>query len=271
MNPATEKPPPSEFSGRTVLVTGSARNLGFTLARRFARAGACVIIHARSLAEAEEARRRMEMDTPGVRLETAGFPLEDPAAIEAAFAELAGRDLVPDILVNNAAHLGLGADTTFLGQPPGFFEEVIATNLTGAFHCSRQVAARLRDRGRGGSIIHITSLAGERAIWGRSAYCTSKAALEGLARAMALELAQHDIQVNCISAGYIHTPRWETLSPGQVARRRANTPCRGPTRQEEIAELAAFLASRRTPTLIGSRIVIDGGLNIQQLPSDVTV
>lgn len=111
--------------------------------------------------------------------------------------------------------------------------------------------------------------AGEGPIWGRSAYSASKAALEGLTRAMSLELAQHDILVNCISAGYVWTPRWNDLSPENEARRRANTPGSEPTQQDEIARLTLFLASRQAPTLIGSRIVINGGLNAHQVPGSM--
>jgi len=150
------------------------------------------------------------------------FSLGDMASIEAAFANLKSRGLMPDILVNNAAHLGLGDDTSFLGQTPEFFGEVISANLIVTMRCSQLASAHLRDECRGGSIINITSLAGERPIWGRSAYSASKAALEGLTRAMSLELAQHDIQVNCISAGYVWTPRWNDLPPGMK-------PAAGPT------------------------------------------
>jgi 3-oxoacyl-[acyl-carrier protein] reductase len=272
INPA----PLPDFSGKTVLVTGSTQNLGHTIALLFARAGARTILHGRRLADAESACQRIRTSTAGDvlsadALHATHFSLGDATSIEAAFADLARRDLMPDILVNNAAHLGLGDDTSFLGQTPAFFREVIDANLHGTFLCSQLAARHLRDAGRPGAIIQITSLAGERAIWGRSAYNTSKAALEGLTRAMSLELAQHAIRVNCISAGYIWTPRWNDLSPEQTARRNLNTPGRAPTQQEEIARLALFLASDQAPTLIGSRIVIDGGLNAQQVPSDVVV
>ena len=263
--------PLPDFTGRTVLVTGSTQNLGHTIALLFARAGARTIVHGRALADAEAAACRIKTDTPSADVHATHFSLADLASIETAFAGLAERGLMPDILVNNAAHLGLGDDTTFLGQAPEFFGEVIGANLMGTARCSQLMATRLRDAGQGGSIINITSLAGERPIWGRSAYCASKAALEGLTRAMSLELAQHDIQVNCISAGYIWTPRWNDLTPEQLARRRANAPCHEPTQQDEIARLTLFLASKQAPTLIGSRIVIDGGLNAQQVPSDVVV
>lgn len=263
--------PLPDFTGHTVLVTGSTQNLGHTIALLFARAGARTIVHGRALADAETAACRIKTDTPSAAVHAVHFSLGDFASIETAFASLRGRGLMPDILVNNAAHLGLGHDTTFLGQTPEFFGEVIGANLMGTSRCCQLAATHLRDVGKGGSIINITSLAGERPIWGRSAYCASKAALEGLTRAMSLELAQHDIQVNCISAGYIWTPRWNDLTPEQLARRRANAPCHEPTQQDEIARLTLFLASRQAPTLIGSRIVIDGGLNAQQVPGDVVV
>lgn len=263
--------PLPDFSGHTVLVTGSTQNLGHTIALLFARAGARTIVHGRALPDAEAAACRLKTDTPSADVHATHFSLGENASIEACFDDLKIRGLMPDILVNNAAHLGLGADMSFLGQTPEFFGEVIGANLIGTMRCSQLAAAHLRDIGRGGSIINITSLAGERPIWGRSAYCASKAALEGLTRAMSLELAQHDILVNCISAGYIWTPRWNDLTPDQLARRRANAPCHEPTQQDEIARLTLFLASRQAPTLIGSRIVIDGGLNAQQVPGDVVV
>ncbi len=263
--------PLPDFTGHTVLVTGSTQNLGHTIALLFARAGAQTIVHGRAREDAEAAACRIKTDTPSAEVHATHFSLGDNASIEIAFAGLAERGLMPDILVNNAAHLGLGEDTSFLGQTPEFFGEVIGANLIGTSRCCQLAATHLRDLGKGGSIINITSLAGERPIWGRSAYCASKAALEGLTRAMSLELAQHDIQVNCISAGYIWTPRWNDLTPEQLARRRANAPCHEPTQQDEIARLTLFLASRQAPTLIGSRIVIDGGLNAQQVPCDVVV
>ena len=263
--------PLPDFTGQTVLVTGSTQNLGHTIALLFARANARTILHGRALADAEEACCRVREDSPSADVHAVNFSLGDKASIEAAFANLKSRGLMPDILVNNAAHLGLGDDTSFLGQTPEFFGEVISANLIGTMRCSQLAAAHLRDENHGGSIINITSLAGERPIWGRSAYSTSKAALEGLTRAMSLELAQHDIQVNCISAGYVWTPRWNDLPPEHEARRRANTPGREPTQQDEIARLTLFLASRQAPTLIGSRIVIDGGLNAQQVARDAAV
>lgn len=252
------------------MVTGATQNLGFTIATHFARAGARTIIHGMTSQEAEVARERVWGMVPGADVHPTHFSLADLAAIESSFDELSCEGLFPDILVNNAAHLGLG-NSGFLEQTTEYFREVMDVNLIGAFRCAQLAALDMKARGQGGVIINITSLAGERAIWGRTAYCASKAALEGLTRAMSLELAPYQIRVNAISAGYIWTTRWEALTPEQEERRRQNIPLREPTQQEEIAHLTLFMASGQVPSLIGERVVIDGGLNVQQLPWDVTV
>ncbi|MFA6175254.1 MAG: SDR family oxidoreductase [Phycisphaerae bacterium] len=261
--------PATHFTGKTVLVTGSTQNLGHTIAAEFARAGARVVIHGISQEEAELACEALLVTLPEAALEAQGFDLGDEAGIDAGFCHLKQRGLMPDVLVNNAAHLGLG-NSEFLEQTPEFFRQVVEVNLFAPFRCSQLAAMEMKKRG-GGAIINISSLAGERSIWRHSAYSTSKAALDGLTRGMALELAPLGIRVNAIAPGYVWTPRWEQLPPGTEHRRKTNTPAVNPTAQEEIAHLALFLASDAAPTLVGARLVIDGGLGIQQVPRDVAV
>lgn len=258
-----------DLSGHTVLVTGSSQNLGFSIAVAFARSQAQVILHGPRVDDVDEARQRLCSLVPEARLATIAFDLADADAISSAFASLEQQRLTPDILVNNAAHLGLGK-SGFLEQSPDFFREVMEVNLFGAFRCSQLAASAMSKRGEG-HIIHISSLAGERAIWSRSAYNTSKAALDGLTRSMALELAPAGIRVNSISPGYVWTPRWDHLDKETEERRRKNTPTSDPTGQDEIAQMVLFLCSGATPSLTGTTIVIDGGLNIQQVPRDVSV
>ncbi len=255
-----------DFSSRTVLVTGSTANLGSSIARAFARSGARVIIHGPTGREANEAAARLKEEISTALVETISFDLAHQAQIDEAFAALEKRDLLPDILINNAAHLGLGT-SGFLEQAPDFFRQVIEVNLFGTFRCSQLAAQGMAKRG-GGAIITISSLAGERAIWGRSGYNTSKAALNGLMRSMALDLAPYGIRVNSISPGYVWTPRWDALSTEVATRRKLNIPSSEPTQQDEIAQTALFLACDTAPSLIGANIVIDGGLNVQQVPRD---
>ncbi|PTX95408.1 NAD(P)-dependent oxidoreductase [Spartobacteria bacterium LR76] len=257
------------FSTSTVLVTGSTANLGYSIARAFARSGARVIVHGPTENETSAAMARLREEIPAAQVEAISFNLARQPQIDEAFSELERRDLLPDILVNNAAHLGLGT-SGFLEQSAEFFREVIEVNLFGTFRCSQLSARGMVKRG-GGAIITISSLAGERAIRSRSGYNTSKAALDGLMRSMALDLAPQGVRVNSISPGYVWTERWNALSPDVAERRRCNIPAGEPTQQDEIAKIVLFLASDAAPSLTGAGIIIDGGLSVQQVPRDLSI
>jgi len=258
-----------DFSGSTVLVTGSTQNLGFSIARAFALSGARVILHGPENKGLVVAREKLLSHDPRLKLETIRFDLAKSDEIENAFRDLEQRGLAPDSLINNAAHLGLGT-SGFLEQNMTFFREVMEVNLFGTLHCSQLAAIGMSRRGEG-NIVNISSLAGERAIWGRSAYNTSKAALDGLTRSMALELVPLGVRVNAIAPGYVWTPRWDAISPETEEIRKDNIPSGEPTRQEEIAQVVQFLCSNAVPSLVGARVVIDGGLGTQQLPREVSV
>lgn len=258
-----------DFSGKTVLVTGSTQNLGLSIARAFAMSGARVILHGLENKVLADTREKLLSREPQLKLETIPFDLSKSDEIDGAFLHLEQCGISPDILINNAAHLGLGT-SGFLEQNMAFFREVMEVNLFGTLHCSRLAAIGMSKRGEG-DIIHISSLAGERAIWGRSAYNTSKSAIDGLTRSMSLELAPLGIRVNAIAPGYVWTPRWDAISSETKEIRKNNTPSGEPTQQEEIAQTVQFLCSNAVPSLIGARVVIDGGLNAQQLPRDVSV
>ena len=256
------------FAGKTVLVTGSSRNLGLTIAAAFIEAGARVIIHS-SEANLKTAHTQLQEAYPEAEIHPISFDLGDPSAIDAAFDSLASDGWMPDVLINNAAHLGLG-ESGFLEQSPEFFREVLEVNVFGAFRCAQIVAQHLQAKG-GGAIVNISSLAGQQGIYGRSAYNVSKAALDGMTRAMAQELSGDGVRVNSLVLGYVWTERWNHLAEGVEDQRRKNVPSAAPSSQEEIARTTLFLASESAPTLVGAQVVLDGGMGIQQLPQDVGV
>lgn len=250
----------SALDGRVALVTGATHNLGRAIAEQLVADGASVIVHGRERADAERVAREL-----GAAARPIAFDLGAPAAIADGFAELDAAGVLVDVLVANAAHLGLHERST-LEQPLEFFDEVVAVNVTGLQRLALHSARRLVARGRPGAFVVISSLAGERAIHDRLAYNTTKAAADGLVRSLALDLAPHGIRVNGIAPGFVWSDRWEVLPAEEGAARRALIPAGEPTTREELARLVAFLASDAVPTLTGERLVVDGGLAAQQGP-----
>ncbi|MDO7880614.1 SDR family NAD(P)-dependent oxidoreductase [Salinibacterium soli] len=250
------------LEGKWALVTGSAHNLGLAIATELAEQGARVLVH--GLHGAEEAAARVAAAVPGSAPQSLAFDLADPDAVAEAFAELEVRGIRLDILVNNAAHLGI-TDVAALDQSGDLFRDVLEVNVFGTYQCSILAARAMAAHG-GGSIVNISSLAGQRAIHDRLAYNTSKAAIDGMTRSMAIDFAEYGVRVNAIAPGYVWSDRWEAIGDEEAVRRRARIPAGAETTQREIASLVAYLASGSAPTLTGEVIAIDGGLAAQQSP-----
>lgn len=258
------------FQGKNVLVTGSARNTGLGIAQVFGRYGATVFVHGRSAEQVEKAVRTLNR---GARADGEMYlPLaadiavdEDVANMFAVIERLTGG---LDVLVNNACHLGLGH--AFLDMPMAFFDEVLAVNLRGYALCAQLAARQMVGRG-GGAIVNIGSNTAGRALSDRAAYIASKGGVEGLTRALAVELARHHIRVNCVVPGYIHTERWDTLSEEIKQRRWKNVPLGKESSSDDIGEAVAFLASSKAGNITGSCLLVSGGIDIQLVPPDCAV
>jgi len=158
-----------------------------------------------------------------------------------------------DGLVNNAAITGAVALAPFLDASRGHIDEMLDVNLKGPVLCSQLAARYWKDRGEAGAIVHIASVGAYAAQKNSSIYCASKAALSMLAKAMALELAEHRIRVNAVAPGDIFTIASKDASGPRF------TPLGRRGQPEEIGEAVAFLLSDRASFITGETLVVDGG------------
>ncbi len=258
------------FQGKNVLVTGSARNTGLGIAKVFARYGATVFVHGRSMAQVEKVVAPLVGDAASgpSRFLPIAFDVASEDDVARAFAAIHEQVGGLDVLVNNACHLGLGH--RFLEMPIEFFDEVLAVNLRGYVLCAQHAARQMVGRG-GGSIVNIGSNTAGRALGDRAAYIASKGGVESLTRAIAVELAEYQIRVNCVIPGYIHTERWDTLPEETRQRRWKNVPLGKESTADDIGEAAAFFASAKAGNVTGSSLLVSGGIDIQLVPPDCAV
>jgi 3-oxoacyl-[acyl-carrier protein] reductase len=186
--------------GRTAVVTGATRGIGFAIARTLACAGATVAICGRSQDSVDEAVRRLTNES---KRKVVGkvADVRSSTEVEALFTWIDSETGGPDILVNNA---GVGVMKSTAELRVEEWQQTIETNLSGAFYCSREALARLKNRG-GGYIINIGSLAGKNAFAGGAAYNASKFGLNGFTEAMMLDHRYDNVRVTHIMPGSVDT------------------------------------------------------------------
>lgn len=258
------------FAGKNVLITGSARNTGLGIAKVFGNYGATVFVHGRSAEQVKSIVQTLNNDAraDGERYLPVAADIACDADVANAFTFIQQQVGGLDVLVNNACHLGLGH--RFLDMPIAFFDEVLAVNLRGYALCAQYAAKQMLTRG-GGAIVNIGSNTARRALGDRAAYIASKGGVESLTRAIAVELAQYQIRVNCVVPGYIYTERRDTLAEETKQRRWQNVPLGKESSPADIGEAAAFLASAKAGNITGSSLLVSGGIDIQLVPPDCAV
>jgi NAD(P)-dependent dehydrogenase (short-subunit alcohol dehydrogenase family) len=189
------------MEGKIVLVTGSARGIGREIGTRLAKAGATVVLNSRSQAILDEAL--LSSDHTLSKLDGVAFDVSDELAVQRGLENIIDRHGRLDVLVNNA---GVLLDKTIYETELEEWDNVIRNNLTGAFLCSKAAMKHFKERGGGGRIVMIGSVAGQRgAPAGVVAYSASKAGLTGLAQTMAYTAAQIEVTVNVVAPGMIDT------------------------------------------------------------------
>ena len=246
-----------DLSGRTALVTGASRGLGGAIARALARAGAEVVLNARDR-EALEAQAA-EFRAEGLRCRTAAFDVTDLAAMQSAAAAMGAVD----ILVHNAGNQHR--------RPIEEVEEegwrsVLDTHLTAAFRLSKLLVPGMKRRGRG-KVIAVGSLASELGRATITPYAAAKGGLKMFIRALAVELAPHNIQCNAIGPGWFDTALNAAVAgdPAWMARVEQRCPTGRYARPEEIGGTAVFLASPASDFVTGQIVFVDGGVTASMM------
>lgn len=240
--------------GRVALVTGAAMGIGAAIAERLGHDGHTVVVADLNLAAAKD--MVAVLNAQGIEALALEIDVGNAQSIEAAFAYLLANVGRCDVLVNNA---GIAKTQAFLDCDLEDWQRVLNINLTGSLLCG-QHAARMMSINGWGRIINVASISGMRASMGRTAYGTSKAAMIGLTRQMAVELAEYGITVNGIAPGPVDTPLTQKLHSATtrasyakaVPMGRYGTPA-------EMAGAVAFLASDDSSYISGHVIPVDGG------------
>jgi NAD(P)-dependent dehydrogenase (short-subunit alcohol dehydrogenase family) len=243
------------LEGKRILVTGSSRGIGRTIAWELAERGATVAVHGPEIdGELRASFDHVRSCSPSSIMIPAEFSQSDQIA--ALFAEIDNRWGGLDVLVNNAATQN---PSSFLDLKEEDWDRILCVNLKAPFLCA-QHGARLMTRGaKGGRIINISSVHAYQPRRNFAHYSASKAGLEQLTRCIALELAEHNIQANCVVVGAVATDLTPVDRQNAIA---TAIPMGRVGRTEEIAGIVAFLCSDACAYLTGTSITVDGGLTL---------
>ena len=246
------------LDNKVALITGASSGIGQEIARRFAEEGAKIVIDYVGSPQGAESTLEMvhQAGSSGVIVQADVTNSADiRRLIDAAFDSFGALD----ILVNNA---GMEIEAPFAEVREEDYDRVLAVNLKGPFFLTQYFVQRLIAAGRGGRIINISSVHEDMAFPGFSTYCVSKGGMRMFMRNLAVELGSRNIAINNIAPGAIETPINKNLmaNKGEMTALLKNIPLNRIGTTEDVAGLAAFLASDNAGYITGSTLVVDGGL-----------
>jgi 3-oxoacyl-[acyl-carrier protein] reductase len=248
-----------ELEGKVALITGASRGMGKAIALKLASLGSKVVVNYVAI----EASNKVDADNLVeniIRLGGEAISVEadvrDSEAVKGMVEQVIDKWSKIDILVNNA---GINRDTLLLRMSDNAWDDVINTNLRGAYLCTK-VALRSMMRQEWGRIINIASVSGIVGNIGQSNYAASKGGLIAFTKSVAREMGSRNITVNAVAPGYIITGMTDKLPSERKDAILAMIPLQRFGQPEDVAELVAFLASDRAGYITGQAITIDGGL-----------
>lgn len=248
------------LDGRVVLVTGASSGLGRHFATVLAQAGARVALAARRADRLEE--QVGAITAAGGEARALALDVTDSASVRACFDALASWG-APDVVVNNA---GVTVTRALLQQTEEDYDQVMDTNLKGNWLVATEAARRMVAAGRGGAIVNIASILGERVAGGVAPYAISKAGVVQATKAMALELARHHIRVNALLPGYVATDLNRDFLHSEAGEKlRARIPSRRFGECSDLDGPLLLLASDAGAAMSGAVLAVDGAHLVSSL------
>ncbi len=240
-----------DFSGKTVIVTGSARGIGRAIAERFSRAGARVVISDIDETAVCAVAGEMPGEAIGIRAD-----VTKAADVDALMAKTQERFGTVDVVVNNA---GVTRDTLMIRMDEKDWDMVLDINLKGAFLVTKS-AAKIMMKQRSGRIVNVSSVVGLFGNAGQVNYSASKAGLLGLTKSAAKELGGRGITVNAVAPGFIETDMTRVLSDEAREKFLERSVIKRPGTPDDVAAAVMFLASDGAAYITGHVIAVDGGM-----------
>lgn len=246
------------LEGKTAVVTGGTRGIGYEIVKKFLDAGAKVALFGSRQETVDKALEKLKSERADAEFMGLCPALGDYESVEKAIQEVKDAFGHVDILVNNA---GISARDSIYDYKPEDFEKIMELNVNAVFNCTKAVAITMKEQG-GGSVINVSSMVGT---YGQPAGCgypASKFAVNGLTKSLARELGKDQIRVNAVAPGVTRTDMVAALPNEMVQRIAATIPLGRVGEPEEVANAALFLASDLASYVTGAVLAVDGATQV---------
>lgn len=246
------------LEGKTAIVTGGTRGIGFSVVQRFLEAGAKVALFGSRQETVDKALDKIKAENPGANVMGLYPSLGDYAEVEKAIQSVKETFGRVDILVNNA---GISARESLYEYKPEDFDKIMTLNVNAVFNCTKAAAVIMKAQG-GGSVINTSSMV---SIYGQPAGCgypASKFAVNGLTKSLARELGKDQIRVNAVAPGVTRTDMVAALPDEMVQRISSTIPLGRVGEPEEVANAVLFLASDLASYVTGEILSVDGATQV---------